>query len=219
MSGRSSARRLGGAGATVALLLSLSSATACSRGGATASGKELYGACTSCHGDSGLGDRKLGAPSIAGLPAWYVEAQVTKFKTGARGAHPDDFEGLRMRPMAKQMMNEGEVKAVAAYVASLPRTPITPTLEGGNASAGAASFGTCTACHGASAQGNENLKAPPLAGQADWYLLAQLRKFKTGIRGVDPKDASGAMMRPMALTLPTDQAMLDVVAHVSKLSR
>lgn len=215
----SSVPRIAFVGATMALSLALPGATACSRPEATASGKELFHACVACHGSEGLGDRKLGAPSIAGLPAWYVEAQVTKFKTGARGAHPDDFEGLRMRPMAKQMMNDAEVKAVASFVASMPRAPIGPTLEGGNAGAGAASFGVCTACHGAQAQGNEALKAPPLAGQADWYLLAQLRKFKSGIRGADPKDASGMTMRPMALTLPTDQAMLDVVAHVSKLSR
>lgn len=197
-------------------------AGACSRAeGSTASlpGKELFSACVSCHGADGHGNRTIGAPPIAGLPAWYVEAQLTKFRSGVRGMHPDDHEGLRMRPMARQMMNEAEVKSVSGHVASLRPAHVSPTLAGGNATAGAASFAPCVACHGPKGQGNEQLKAPPIAGQADWYLLAQLKKFKAGIRGSDPKDAQGALMRPMALSLANEQAMLDVVTHVASLPR
>lgn len=206
-------------GALLGALLGAASAWGgCSRpeGGALP-GKELYGACVHCHGADGLGDEKLGAPSIAGLPSWYVAAQLGKFKAGVRGAHPDDAEGLRMRPMARQMMSDAEVKSVAAWVASMPRVPKPPTLAGGDPGAGAASFATCAACHGPGGQGNESLKAPPIAGQADWYLLRQLQKFKAGVRGADPKDASGATMRPMAMGL-TEPAMRNVVAHVSKLA-
>ncbi|MBI2301994.1 MAG: beta-galactosidase trimerization domain-containing protein, partial [Armatimonadetes bacterium] len=35
-------------------------------------------------------DPSLGAPAIAGLSAWYVEAQLRKFRIGARGTHPSD---------------------------------------------------------------------------------------------------------------------------------
>lgn len=180
-------------------------------------GKELYSACVSCHGADGHGNRKVGAPPIAGLPAWYVEAQVTKFRTGVRGAHPEDIEGMRMRPMARQMMNEAEVKAVSSHVASLAPVSVPRTLEGGDAAAGAASFASCVACHGQNGQGNEQLKAPPIAGQADWYLLAQLGKFRSGVRGGNPKDTSAALMRPMALALPDEKTMLDVVTHVAGL--
>lgn len=204
------------------VMIAATGSSACSRAeGSTASlpGKELFRACVSCHGDDGRGNRAIGAPPIAGLPAWYVEAQLTKFRSGVRGRHPDDFEGLRMRPMARQMMNEAEVKSVSSHVASLRPAHVAPTLEGGDRAAGATSFAPCVACHGAKGQGNEGLKAPPLAGQADWYLLGQLKKFKAGIRGADPKDAQGALMRPMALSLPNDKAMLDVVTHVSNLPR
>lgn len=205
-------------------VLAAAASGACSRVDAATTttslgGQELYRACVSCHGDEGHGNRAIGAPPIAGLPAWYVENQLKKFKDGARGAHPDDHEGLRMRPMARQMMNDAEVKSVSAHVGSLAPAHVAPTLEGGDAAAGAATFAPCTACHGATGMGNEGLKAPPIAGQADWYLFAQLRKFKSGIRGANPRDAQGAMMRPMALTLPNEQAMLDVVTHVSSLSR
>ena len=65
----------------------------------TLPGKELFAACASCHGDNGTGQANIAAPNIAGLPAWYVEAQLVKYRSGIRGAHPDDLEGLRMRPM------------------------------------------------------------------------------------------------------------------------
>jgi len=197
-------------------------ATGCTKPDAAATpitGKELFASCTACHGAAGEGNASIAAPSIAGLPAWYVEAQLVKFRTGVRGAHPDDIEGLRMRPMSRQLANEAEVKRVAEYVASMPVVKQAKTLEGGDATAGAAAYATCLACHGPNGAGNEALKAPPIAGQADWYLFAQLKKFKAGIRGANPKDTSGGTMRPMAMTLADEQAMKNVLAHVSTLSR
>jgi cytochrome c553 len=182
-------------------------------------GNELYAACTSCHGADGYGQENIAAPAIAGLPAWYVEAQLTKFRTGVRGAHPDDLEGLRMRPMSRQMMDEGEVKSVAAYVASMPSKKQAPTVKGGDASAGAAAYATCLACHGPDGKGNQALNAPPIVGQHDWYLVSQLHKFKKGIRGANPKDVTGGQMRPMSMTLADDQAIKNVVAHIDTLSK
>ncbi|MFO0597819.1 MAG: c-type cytochrome [Myxococcaceae bacterium] len=194
--------------------------SACRPDGAkqTLPGKELYAACVSCHGPEGYGQEKIAAPAIAGLPAWYVEAQLVKFRTGVRGAHPDDLEGLRMRPMSRQMMDEGEVKSVAAYVSSLTPKKQTPTLKG-DAAAGAASYATCLACHGPDGKGNQALNAPPIAGQYDWYLVSQLHKFKKGIRGANPKDVTGGQMRPMSMTLADDQAVLNVVAHIQTLAK
>jgi cytochrome c553 len=182
-------------------------------------GKELYAACATCHGAHGEGNAALAAPAIAGLPAWYVESQLVKFRTGVRGAHPDDIEGLRMRPMSRQMKDEGEVKRVADYVASLAPAKPERTILDGDASAGAATYATCLACHGPTGLGNEALKAPPIAGQSDWYLLAQLKKFKDGVRGANPKDTTGGQMRPMAMTLADEKAMKNVVAHISTFSR
>ena len=62
-------------------------------------GKALFKLCASCHRADGSGNVSVGAPTIAGLDEWYVEAQLQKFKGGLRGAHPDDVAGLRMRPM------------------------------------------------------------------------------------------------------------------------
>jgi cytochrome c553 len=182
-------------------------------------GKELFRACTSCHGDQGLGNPAIQAPAIAGLPDWYVEAQLTKFRTGVRGAHPDDIEGLRMRPMSRQLMNHDEVVTVSKYVAQLAHHKAAPEVKGGDASAGAGSYAVCVACHGDKGQGNVAMKAPPIAQLPDWYMLSQLKKFKAGIRGTNPADVTGAQMRAMSMTVADEQAMKNVVAYVSTFSK
>lgn len=181
------------------------------------SGQALFGTCVACHGQRGEGNYTFKTPALAGLPAWYVEAQLVKFQTGVRGGHPDDVDGLRMRPMSRQLMNRAEVVAVAQYVATLAPAIPPPVITGGRSADGAALFGVCVACHGPKAQGNEQLKAPPLAQQSDWYLVAQLTKFKDGVRGAHPDDVTGAQMRPMAMTLVDEQAMKNVVAHIGTL--
>lgn len=206
---------------TLALSAAALALTACHSEGAkkTLPGNELYAACVSCHGADGHGKQDIAAPAIAGLPAWYVEAQLVKFRSGIRGAHPDDLEGLRMRPMSRQMMDEGEIKAVSGYVASLTAFKAPATLTGADTGAGAAAYGTCLACHGPDGKGNEALKAPPIAGQHDWYLVSQLKKFKAGIRGTNPKDITGGQMRPMSMTLADEQAMKNVVSHIGTLAK
>ncbi len=182
----------------------------------SARGPALFETCAACHGDDGQGRPEYGAPAIAGLDAWYVEAQLEKFRTGARGAHPDDAAGLRMRPMARQLDGAENVHAVAEYVASLPPTNPSATLTG-NAEAGEALFATCATCHGEGARGNVDRGAPPLHAASDWYLLAQLQKFKAGVRGTNPADTTGAQMRPMALGLADEAAMRDVLSYIATL--
>ena len=65
-----------------------------------ARGEELFDTCAPCHGDMGEGNADIDAPAIAGLPQWYLEAQLESFKAGFRGKHVDDLPALRMRPMA-----------------------------------------------------------------------------------------------------------------------
>lgn len=180
-------------------------------------GEQVFRTCVPCHGADGGGMEPTGAPSIAGQEEWYIEAQLVKFRDGARGDHPDDVEGLRMRPMARSLRtHEGDVASVAEYVASMPLQAPDHTL-GGDAAAGAARFALCVACHGPDGKGNEALNAPSLVDKDDWYLAKQIGKFKSGIRGADPQDASGATMVPMAMTLPDDKAVADVLAHIATL--
>jgi len=201
-------------------LAALVAAVLLGTGGAAAAetrGAELFSLCSQCHGMAGQGNAATLAPSIAGLPQWYVERQLEKFRSGMRGTHFDDIAGMRMRPMALWIPSEDDVKAVAAYVANMPPTHPAPTLEGGDPTRGATLFTPCHACHGPNAAGNQQLGAPPLRGATDWYLLRQLQHFKGGVRGYDPADQFGRLMVPMAATLADEQAMKDVIAHIMTL--
>jgi cytochrome c oxidase subunit II len=182
------------------------------------SGEALFGACVACHGEQGEGNRMIGAPRIAGMPQWYVAEQLDRFQTGLRGQHPDDVEGLKMRAMSKQMLNEDEVTSVAAYVESLPKITNPATLDHGDPTTGQTVFVVCTACHGADGHGNEQVKAPPLAGQDDWYVARELRKFRSRVRGTAPNDPVGPIMQAMSMTI--DPANIDhLAAYVHSLPR
>jgi len=89
--------------------------------------------------------------------------------------------------------------------------------QDGDPEKGKAYYETCVPCHGANGEGNVELGAPRLADQHDWYLERQLENFKAGIRGTNPDDTYGAQMRPMASTLPDEQAIKDVVAYIGSL--
>jgi cytochrome c553 len=180
-------------------------------------GRVLYAMCVPCHGDSGEGNREYGAPAIAGLDAWYVETQLEHFAGGIRGAHPDDEAGLRMRPMVQTLRNPSDTRSVAAYVATLPPVDPAPTLAGGDPERGRALYATCAECHGADGAGDRQRAAPNLTRAQDWYLHRQLENFRNGIRGADSRDATGATMRPMAMTLPDDQAVRDVISYITTL--
>jgi cytochrome c553 len=178
-------------------------------------GAELFETCAPCHGDAGVGKVDIAAPAIAGLPQWYVEDQLRGFQKEYRGDHADDLPGLRMRPMAVSLNREGDVESVAQYVASLEPVYPQSTLHG-DAGAGAASYVVCVACHGEDGLGNKDLHAPPIVQLDDWYLLTQLRNFKSGARGARTDDIWGQTMRVNSLAL-TDEGMQDVIAYVQTL--
>ena len=183
-------------------------------------GSEIYDTCVPCHGADGAGDHTLNAPPIAGLPEWYVTEQLTKFKGAVRGYHPDDPEGHKMRPMARTLRDEVQIASVSKYVAGLRPIDVANAMQGGDAARGATHYnGICVACHGPDARGNPDMKAPPLVGQADWYMVSQLHKFQNGWRGAHPDDVWGAQMRAMSMTLSDEQGMKDVVAYIRSLPR
>jgi len=179
-----------------------------------ARGRALYDLCQQCHGPDGAGMEFALAPAIAGLDQWYIEAQLKHFRAGSRGTNPDDVGGMRMHPMAQWLRADEDVTAVAAYVSSMPKQTPTPRVAGGNAETGGALYATCAACHGNKGEGDQTKNSPPLRNMSDWYLVGALEKYKAGVRGADPRDTDGAVMRGMAAVLADDQAMKDVIAHI-----
>ncbi|MGI9592453.1 MAG: c-type cytochrome [Myxococcota bacterium] len=182
--------------------------------GAAPSGEQIFALCSQCHGSQGEGSAAYAAPPIAGMEQWYLAKQLRKYKSGARGNHASDHEGLKMRPMVRFLKTDEWVDNVAAYVAELPPKAPQATLVGGDAERGKGLYAPCAACHGQAGEGVEATNGAPLAGLSDWYLYSSIEKFKSGIRGSDPADTDGAVMRGMAMILTDDQALKDVIAHI-----
>jgi len=194
-------------------------------------GEVLFDLCAQCHGANGEGQQLALAPSIAGIDAWYVEAQINKFRSGSRSSHFDDRAGLRMRPMARWLKTEDDVKAVSAYVASLAPARSAPTLSEGlsadelkaSQDRGQVAYAICTQCHGADGKGQRAVPgytfggAPPLILQSDWYLATQLKNFQQEIRGNDKNDEAAKQMLTWAKFVQGDDKLKDVLAYITKL--
>ncbi|MGD8176038.1 PVC-type heme-binding CxxCH protein [Marinimicrobium sp. ARAG 43.8] len=184
-------------------------------------GKPLYVQhCASCHGGQAGGDQALGAPSLAGMDNWYVQTQLQKFLAGLRGTHFKDPDGISMRAaldfMKIQNDPNDQISFLAHYLETLEPVDQPETVEG-NAQRGESLYASCASCHGAGGEGNQALGAPPIAGQADWYLKKQLDKYRSGARGGDPRDTHGQQMANFARALPDEQAVKDVVAYIRTL--
>jgi len=110
-------------------------------------------------------------------------------------------------------------KLVVAGIAFIFSLGVTITVNAaGDVAKGKAAYAVCLACHGANGEGNKLLNAPLIGGQSVWYVERQLKNFKAGIRGGDPaKDVYGAQMRPMAMTLATDEMINNMAAYLSSL--
>jgi len=123
-----------------------------------------------------------------------------------------------MQAMSRQLRSEVETRAVARHVASLPRVTSTAAIGGGDAAAGQQAYLLCASCHGVDGRGFEIGSVPPLAGMDDWYVAAQIRKFKNGVRGTMPGDAFGPVMRAVAAPLSAEN-IDHIAAYVHALSR
>ncbi len=181
-------------------------------------GGRLYEPCAACHGSRAEGNAQVEAPALAGLPEWYISRQLRNFRTERRGTDEADLYGGQMARMALQLWDDGEVKRVAAYISSLERMQPPRTLRG-KASRGEAAYAPCAACHGAAAEGNEEIGAPPLVNLGDWYIAKQLAAFRSGKRGAHIEDAFGQQMRAAAATLADDRSAQEVAAYIGSLAK
>lgn len=185
--------------------------------GDPAAGQASYALCGACHGQQGQGMQILNAPAIAGLDAAYLARQLRYYRDGVRGTHPEDTVGATMRPIMAALLDDDAIQDVSAYIAEMPAVPVDETVFG-DAGRGEQLYGNCAACHGVDAEGIWAVNAPALAGQNDWYIAAQLRNFRDGIRGAHPADLYGDQMMLMADVIPADDDIDDMVAYLNTLS-
>lgn len=172
--------------------------------------------CLVCHGSKAQGNVAISAPNLAILPDWYLTAQLRAFQSDWRGHQTTDAYSKEMMAVAKSMSPE-EIKKAIGFITSFQVSKAVETPDG-NISHGKALFQTCAACHGASAEGNQSLGAPPLAGQYSWYLLRQLQAYRSGQRGNAEQDSKGALMKQIASSLNSEQDLNDIVAYINTLA-
>ncbi|MBI2384106.1 MAG: cytochrome c [Gammaproteobacteria bacterium] len=89
-------------------------------GGDVKRGADFYSnLCGSCHGPNAEGNALLEAPALAGVDDWYLLRQLTHFRNGVRGVHPQDRHGRQMRIMAPTLPDEAITRDVLAYIGTL----------------------------------------------------------------------------------------------------
>ena len=149
--------------------------------GDPAAGKALAGQCRTCHGIDGVARIPV-APNIGGEPADYLAAQLHAFREGAR-VH-------EMMTVVAASLSDGQIADLAAWYAS-----ITPMAELTAAAEDAPEL--CSGCHGA--DGISVIpEAPNLAGEANVYILEQLKAFASGKR-------ENEVMTPIAQDLSPEE--------------
>ena len=177
--------------------------------GEAESSEALYFPCRSCHGDNGGGNEAMGAPAIAAMDAKYLARQLRNFRDGKRGMSLDDPEGRQMNLIMTILTDDEEIDQLARFVEAMPPTMPLRTLPEPAADV-ASLYQACAICHGADGEGRDEMNAPALARLDDWYISAQLRKFRDGIRGAAAGDMLGAQMRASVSNL--DNRSMDKLA-------
>jgi cytochrome c553 len=176
--------------------------------------QEIFETCRLCHSTKEM----QRGPILDGLPAWYVTLQLNKFKAGVRGTNSENRSEALMAAAISLPRDDDEIRRVAEFIGALPPQKHLKIVRG-DEQRGKSLFLACVPCHGERGQGNPELKSPPLNVQEDWYLLDQLRKFKAGQRGSDPRDVEGKTMQPVMGFLETKD-LRDIVRYIAlELSR
>ncbi len=87
----------------------------------------------------------------------------------------------------------------------------------GDPAAGQGAYASCETCHGAAGEGNPALRAPRLVHLEPVYVIAQLQKFRSGLRGGPGSSETAMQMAGMAAALADEQAVEDVTAYIATL--
>ncbi|WP_455199653.1 c-type cytochrome [Kaarinaea lacus] len=185
-------------------------------------GKGDVPACTSCHGNEGLGDDAMGTPRLAGQGVAFLIKQLEDFANDKRM----DTTMFIMNNNAKGLTAQDR-KDVAAYAASLGgplegsdmkavqelgTTPVGVRYLGKSlAQYGAPERGipACHSCHGFNGRGAFPVY-PRLSNQKYVYLVSQLKKWRDGSRANDPM----AQMRKVARAM-SDEDIYNVATFLT----
>jgi cytochrome c oxidase subunit 2 len=87
--------------------------------GNVVAGKQIYQACSTCHGARGEGNAALQAPALAARSDWYLATQLRNYKLGLRGADQRDALGAQMRAISTTLPDDQAITDVVAYINTL----------------------------------------------------------------------------------------------------
>jgi cytochrome c553 len=154
--------------------------------------------CQACHGANG-NSVNPDWPSLAGLGADYIAAQLQNFKSGKRNNAIMMANVLTLTPE--------DMADLGAYFGGLANTGLEadPTYwKAGEqlyrAGDKSRSIPACMACHGPTGQGVEPAKFPALRGQHSEYIAKQLGDYASGARTTGPN----GIMQTIAKRLSPD---------------
>ena len=122
-----------------------------------------------------------------------------------------------MALQAKMIETDEQLEIIIAYIKLLPRLQTDQTIYGDVENGKHYYNEVCATCHGIDAKGIEAYLSPNLLGIQDYYMTAQIRHFRDGIRGVSEGDTTGAKMLEMLKQIPDDQAIDDVITYIHTL--
>ena len=137
----------------------------------------LQDSCALCHGSKGK-SKNARYPSLAGLSAGYVEAQLRAFAEGRR-------KNSYMGPYAANLSDE-QLKKLADYYGRQPAArnePVVAAAKSVRSGEQTVASLACASCHGEKLAGTE--VAPRIAGQGRFYIADQLHAYKSSQR-IDP---------------------------------
>jgi cytochrome c553 len=217
----------------VAALLVTSSAFAGSGMGNAANGKTIFmngkgdvPACSSCHGQTAMGDDAMGTPRLAGQVYTFIVKQLSDFASDKR----QDTTMYTMNTNAKGL-SEQDWHDVAAYVSSLDRMDLDSSdmkqvKELGNPvgtrhlgkaiavyGSGERGIPACHSCHGYNGRGAAPMY-PMIGGQKYVYLVNQLKKWREESRTNDPMGQMRAVAKKM-----TDEDIYNVATYLTSAPR
>lgn len=142
-------------------------------------GREIFIACTRCHGPQGGGDPSGSTPRIAGQHYPVLVRQLVDFKRGRRW----DFRMEGVTSSHTVVLERQDLADVARFVSELDADGPRGMGDGLFVDRGREIYTSrCTACHGASADGDASREIPRLSGQHAGYLLRQIYDAVDGRR-------------------------------------
>jgi cytochrome c553 len=162
--------------------------------GDAAAGKAAAGACSGCHGDTGVASDP-GTPSLAGQDAQYLATAMVEYKDGTR--KDETMKGV------SAALGEKKIGDLAAYFAAQqPKAPkvrkplsLTEWIE------------RCDRCHGINGNSTEPT-IPALAAQRPDWLEQVLNEYRTGAR-------KSAAMSAMT-SIMTDADIKEIAQYYSR---